>query len=159
MTHRKLSIYLKLIILAIALFGFLVYAMVLPDLGQGIVRANPEFAYCYAPWLAFLCLSGLPCYAALILAWRIAVNIGRDRSFILENARLLKWIFRLAAGDAVFFLLGNVVYLFLNMNHPGIVLYSLLVVFCGVAVYVVAAGLSHLTEKAALLQEQSDLTI
>ena len=47
----------------------------------------------------------------------------------------------------------------LEMNHPGIVLISLIVVFFGSAVAVAAAVLSHLVLKAALLQEQSDLTI
>ena len=42
---------------------------------------------------------------------------------------------------------------------PGIILFSLLVVFIGIAIAVAAGALSHLVRKAALLQEQSDLTI
>ena len=45
------------------------------------------------------------------------------------------------------------------MSHPGVAIASLAVVFVGVAVAVGAAALSHLVGKAALLQEQSDLTI
>ena len=45
------------------------------------------------------------------------------------------------------------------MNHPGVILMLLLVVFAGVAVAVAAAALSHLVKKAAVLQEESDLTI
>ena len=45
------------------------------------------------------------------------------------------------------------------MNHPGVILYSLIVVFAGVAVSVVSAALSHLVLKAALLQEESDLMV
>ena len=93
------------------------------------------------------------------MGWKIAVNIGKDRSFTLENARLLQIISWLAAGDAAFFFLGNIVLFFLNMNHPGILLISLLICFAGVAVAVAAACLSHLVRKAADLQEQSDLTI
>ena len=50
-------------------------------------------------------------------------------------------------------------YLFLNWSHPGVTLFSLLVVFLGVAVSVAAAAASHLVMKAVLLQEQEDLTI
>ena len=87
------------------------------------------------------------------------VNIGKDRSFSMDNARLLQRISRLAAGDAVFFFLGNVLLLLLNMSHPGVVLAALVIVFVGVAVAVAAAVLSYLVQKAAALQEQSDLTI
>ena len=38
-------------------------------------------------------------------------------------------------------------------------LMCLIVVFVGVAISVAAAALSHLVMKAAMLQEQSDLTI
>ena len=90
---------------------------------------------------------------------KIAENIGRDQSFTVANAKYLKWISILAMGDAALFFLGNIVYLFLNMNHPVIVLFSLLVVFAGVTVAIAAAALSHLVLKAEVLQEQSDWTI
>lgn len=45
------------------------------------------------------------------------------------------------------------------MNHPSIVLLSFFIEFFGVAVSVSAAALSHLVMKAAVLQEESDLTI
>ncbi|MBO4878853.1 MAG: DUF2975 domain-containing protein, partial [Clostridia bacterium] len=44
-------------------------------------------------------------------------------------------------------------------NHPGIVLFSWIVVFFGLAVAVGAACLSHLVRKAAVLQDENDLTI
>ena len=94
-----------------------------------------------------------------MLGWKIAGSIGRDRSFSEENARRLGWVSMLAAGDAAFFFAGNVLLLFLNMSHPGVLLASLGVVFAGAAVSVTAAALSHLVKKAAILQEQSDWTI
>ena len=65
----------------------------------------------------------------------------------------------MALFDVTFFFIGNVVFLFLDMNHPSIVIASLLIVFVGVAVAVAAVVLSHLIEKAAVLKEQTDLTI
>ena len=159
MEQKTLSRWLKAVLIGVGLCGLVVYALILPLYGQSLVGQNPEMAGRYWPWLIFLWATGVPCYIALVLGWRIAGNIGRDRSFSGENARLLKRVSLLAAGDTVFFFVGNVVLLFANMSHPGVVLASLLVVFAGVAVTVAAAALSHLVLKAALLQEQSDLTI
>ena len=159
MEQKILSRWLKLILVGVGLCGLVVYALILPLYGQGLVGQNPEMANRYWPWLIFLWATGVPCYIALVIGWKIAANIGLDRSFSKENARHLKRIAFLAAGDTVFFFVGNVVLLFANMSHPGVVLGSLLVVFAGVAVTVAAAALSHLVLKAALLQEQSDLTI
>lgn len=160
MKQSTLSKWLKLILAGVGVCGILVYALVIPVLGQTIAVAEQgEFDYCYRPWLGFLWATGIPCYAALVCAWKIAKNIGADNSFSIANANLLKYIALLAAGDAAFFFVGNLVLLFLNMNHPGIVLFSLIVVFAGVAVSVAAAALSYMVRKAAALQEQSDWTI
>ncbi|MBR2520757.1 MAG: DUF2975 domain-containing protein [Oscillospiraceae bacterium] len=159
MKQSTLSKWLKFIILGVGVCGILVYAVFVPEYGRSTVEANPEFTGWFVPWLVFLSVTALPCYAALVLAWKIAVNIGCDRSFSTENARYLKWISFLAAGDALYFFIGNVVMLVLDMNHPGIALASLLIVFAGLAVTVASAALSHLVGKAAALQEQSDLTI
>ena len=159
MEQKALAAWLKLIIVGVGLCGLVVYFVVLPSFGGSLAEEYPEFANRFLPWLIFLWISGIPCYAALVFGWRIAINIGRDRSFSNANANALKWIAWLAAGDAVFFFVGNIVLLFADLSHPGVVLLSLLIVFGGVAVTVVAAALSHLVKKAAVLQEESDLTI
>ena len=159
MEQKTLARWLKVILIGVGLCGLVVYGAILPLYGQYIRDANPEMANCYWPWLIFLWATGVPCYIALVIGWKIAANIGLDRSFSEDNARHLKRISLLAAGDTVFFFVGNIVLLFANMSHPGVVLGSFLVVFAGVAVTVAAAALSHLVLKAALLQEQSDLTI
>jgi len=159
MEQRKLSVWLKIILTGILICGVAVYTWIIPELGMAIKTKNPEYAYCFAPWLVFIGLTAIPCFTALALVWRIASNIGDDRSFVEKNAGMLKWISVLAAGDAAFFFVGNIVMLLLGMSHPGVTLLSLIVVFVGVAVAVAAAALSHLVHKAALLQEQSDLTI
>ena len=159
MNQIKLARWLKCILAVACLCALILYAAVIPAEGLRLQAAYPEFSNRFFPWLIFLWISGIPCFAALVLAWRIVVNIGKDRSFSMDNARLLQWISRLAAGDAVFFFLGNVLLLLLDMSHPGVVLAALVIVFVGVAVAVAAAVLSYLVQKAAALQEQSDLTI
>jgi len=159
MEQKTLSKWLKLILLGMGICGLAVYLVVVPSFGDSIRSQYPEFAGRYWPWLIFIWVSGIPCYAVLVLGWRIAANIGRDASFSLENARFLRSIAVLAALDAAYVFLGNLAMLFLDMSHPGVVLLSLLVVFAGAAVAVAAGALSHLVRKAALLQEENDLTI
>ena len=159
MKQTSLSKWLKIILIGCGICGLLIYALVMPSIGQTLASENPEMSSYFWPWLIFIWVTGIPCYIALFFAWKIAANIGGDKSFSLSNAKLLKWISSLAAGDAAFFFLGNIVFLLLNMNHPSIVLLSLIIEFAGVAISVAAAALSHLVMKAADLQEQSDLTI
>ena len=159
MKQKTLSRLLKLAIIVVGVCGLFVYAVILPSYGQSIVAQYPEFENRFLPWLIFLCLSGVPCYTVLILGWIITGNIANDESFTLKNANLFKWISWLALGDSIYFFAGNVFLLFANMSHPGVALMSLIVVFAGITIAVAAAVLSRLIERAACLQEQSDLTI
>ena len=159
MKQDRLDGWIRFIIIGVGICALVVYAAVIPMLGQSIIYDAPEFAGWYVPWLVFISITAIPVFIALCLCWKVTRNIGSDRSFSMENARLLKWVSWLAAADSAYFFIGNIVMLFLNMSHPGVTLLSLLVVFVGVAVSIAAAVLSHLIVKAADLQEQSDLTI
>lgn len=159
MKQITLSKWLKFIIIGVGICGLAIYTMVFPMLGKEIIAKNEEFRYCFWPWLSFIWVTGIPCYIALIFSWRIATNIGADQSFSLSNAKLLKLISIFATGDTAFFFVGNVVFLILNMSHPGIILFSSIIFFAGVAISVASAALSHLVMKASILQNQSDWTI
>lgn len=159
MTQKSLSKWLKGIIIGIALCGLVIYGFLLPVFGRDLANANPEFAYCYEPWLVILWISAVPCYLVLYNGWKITIQIARDNSFSLENACYLKRICILALVDSVYFFLANLVLWLLNMNHPGILLASLFVDFAGVVVAVTAASLSHLVLKAAEIQQENQLTI
>lgn len=159
MKQASLSAWLKGILAGVGVCCAVIYAAVLPMLGLSIRGVYPEKADCFWPWLVFLWATGVPCFAVLVLGWRISANIGADRSFCEENARLLERISALAAGDTAFFFAGNLVLLLLNKSHPSVMLLSMFVLFAGVSVAVAAAVLSRLVTKAAALQEQSDLTI
>lgn len=159
MQQQKLVKWLKLLVILAALCGLFLCIGVLPLVGRRMAAAYPEFAQCYLPWLLFLWVLAVPCFIALILAWRIFTNIEKDRSFCEENADCLQRVSYLAAGDAAVLVFGNVLFLLIGMNHPSVLLASLLASFLAIGISVAAAVLSHLVHKAALLQEQSDLTI
>ena len=159
MKQKNLSRLLKALIIAVGICGLVVYFLAIPVIGLDAAEQNTEYAYCFYPWLVFLWISAVPCYTVLVYAWKIASNIGADRSFSLDNAKYLKHIALLSAADTAFFFVGNIVYWALNMSHPSVFLFSLLVCFIGLAITIAFAALSHLVLKAAALQEQSDLTI
>jgi len=159
MQQKSLSNWLKVAIICLAVFGLLVYGMVIPNYGRNLAVQNPDYAHCFWPWMTLLILTAIPCYTALVFGWRIATDIGRDRSFSETNAKRMKWISNLAFGDVILFFFGNTMLLFLGMSHPGVFLLSLLPDMLGVAIAVCAAALSHLIYKSAQLQQDADLTV
>ena len=92
MEQKSLAKWLKIILVGVGLCGLIVYFVIFPSYGQSLVTDYPEFANRFWPWLIFLWVSGIPCYMVLVFGWRIASNIGEDRSFSNENAKYLKWI-------------------------------------------------------------------
>lgn len=159
MNQSNLSKWLKGIVIGMAVFCAGIYGGILPVCGQSLVSYAPEFAHCFLPWMIFLLITAVPVFIALIFAWKVFTEIGRNNSFSFINARYLKNIAHLAIIDTVYFFLGNVVMLFANQSHPGILLASLLIDFLGIAVAVVCAALSHLVYKAAVINEENELTI
>ena len=122
MKQDKLAGWLKFIILGVGLCILIVYVFVVPMFGRTIVDDAPEFAGWYVPWLVFISITAVPVFIALFFCWKVANNIGNDRSFSMDNANLLKWISWLAAADSAYFFIGNIVLLLLNMSHPGMTL-------------------------------------
>lgn len=159
MKQKSLAKWLKFIIILVGVCGIIVYGGIIPFLGMGIVNEYPEFSFCFLPWLVFLLVTAIPCYIALIFAWKISANIGKDKSFTLDNAKSLKRISELAVIDSIYFFTGNVTFFVFNMNPIPVFGISIILIFFGIAVAVASAVLSHLVNKAAELQNQYDLTV
>ena len=153
------GLYLKLILLGTGICGLVIYFIVFPHFGQLLARTAPEYAHCYWPWLIFLWLTGVPCYAVLILGWKVASSIRADQAFTEENSRRFRLASRLAARDSIFLAAGCILYWLMGMAHPSMVILGIAVALVGGAAAVVAEALAQLTGQAAVLQEQSDWTI
>lgn len=159
MSQKSLSKWMKVILFMFGICGIVLFGVVVPVVGLDFKNTYPEFAYAFVPWLVFILVTAVPCYAVLVLGWKIASSIANDDSFSNENAKRLKNVSVLALVTSVYYFAGNVVFLLLNMNHPGILVASLFITFVGIAISAASAILSYLVKKAAKLQEQSDLTI
>ncbi len=159
MKQTTLANWLKGIIIGMGLCGLVIFIWILPNIIDEFLLMDPTKAGWKVPWRIVMWVSAVPCFAVLGFGWLIANNIGHDKSFSSANAHYLKMISLMAIIDCVFFFGANVTLFICNMNHPAVMIASLFVVFAGIVIAVAAAALSHLVLKAALLQEQSDLTI
>ena len=76
MNQKKLSLWLKAIIICVGICGIVIYFGILPNIGDAFHAQFPEFAAWHWPWLIFLWCTAIPCYAVLVLGWKIATGIG-----------------------------------------------------------------------------------
>ena len=159
MSQKTLSILAKIIIILFAVLGIAFYVIAVPFGGRELLAGAPELQHCYLPWLIFMELMVIPDYLVLGFAWKIAGSISRDRAFSMENSKRFKWISVISLITTVYFFTGNTVLFLLNMNHPTVYILSFVPVFIGASISAASAILSYLSRKAAVLQEESDLTI
>ena len=159
MDQKTLSGWLKVIVITVIAIGIAGDAFIVPIVGGMIRQRYPDLVHLALPWMICMWAFSVPCFTALILAWRVAANIGRGRSFCTDNAVCVKRISYLALIDSLYFFIMSTVFVILKLNHFGFILASVIVVFLGLTAAVAAAVLSHLLFKAADLQAENDLTI
>lgn len=159
MKDKSLIRWMRCVIAGITLCGVVIYFVVFPVAGNSIAELYPELKSWLYPWLMFIWVTSIPCFCVLIFLWKIIKNINSGKMFSLENIKYLRYNSRFAAIDAVLFFAGNIMFLFLNMSHPAVLLLSLFVVFIGVSIAILFEGLSKLGEKAYQLQIETEFTI
>ena len=157
MDQKRLAIWLKAIVIGCGICGLVLFGFILPRFLAYVAEEVPDLPH--KSWTAFMWVLAIPCYAVLVCIWRMANEIARDNSFSMENAKHLKYIALLAGADSALLLAGNLIFIVLGHSIPTLALVSAFVCFVGLAISVGAACLSHLVHKAALLQEENDLTI
>lgn len=159
MKQSELSKWLRLIVAAAAVCCVVLGAVLIPMLGRAQARDMPQFAWLFWPCLIFFWVTELIVLAALWQAWRIFTEIGRDNSFCMENALRLRTISRLAMADCVLYAACAIVLVLLGAMRPWAIFIFAGIVMIGLAITAAAAALSHLTQKAATLKDENDLTI
>lgn len=168
MKQKELSILLRAIV---AMCG-LVWLFFAYGFGKTLVLCFVEQDRLLTP-VALICLMLVLVLAAMIDAWCIFTRIGQNNSFCVANAKALRRISFYALIATVLDVILIVYTLFTNAPHangagvwvriPGMfdsqILLFVFVAMLGVAATVATATLSHLTLKAANLQDENDLTI
>ncbi len=159
MKQQELSRWLRVVVAVGWVICVLLAFVVGPLLAAEAVLVEPRLAWLKWPCLTALWLGVGIVAVALGFAWRIFAEIGRDNSFCMENARRLRVISILALSDTLLCVAVMLALLLLRVLLPGMLLLMLLITAVCAGITVAAAALSHLTVKAAQMQDENDLTI
>lgn len=159
MSSRALGSLMRVSVIAAAISGLFLCIYVIPSWGESIINANSEFSGWFWPWLVFAWLVALPCFAVLVLVWKVSGAVTQEAVFTVLTAKWVKIAGVLLLSDAAFLFIGNVVLLLLDMNHPGILLLSIIGDVFAVALALLTGVLSRYLTKAAVLQEESEGTL
>ena len=155
----KLAIRLKISLCGIGALGALLCTALIFGILERFVEKYPEFANWYWPWTIFIILFAVPCFAILVVGWSIVTNLENNKSFIEANVKKFKLVSGIALTDGIFFFAGNVILWLMGCNHPGIVIFSLIIMFVFVVLSVMLDTLAYLVDSGTRLQLENDLTI
>ena len=75
MKQDALAKWLKFIFVGVGICGLLTYTVIMPRFAAYLVRQNSMLEENVLPWLILIWISAVPCYAVLVLGWKIADNI------------------------------------------------------------------------------------
>ena len=159
MSSKTLCYLIRFAVIVTAACALFIALFIIPSWGSSVADSNPDFSGWYLPWLIFIWMASLPCFAILVFIWKVSGAIKREEVFTFTTANWVKTSAVLLFADAGFFFAGNVVFLLLNMSHLGILLLSMLGNIFVIALALLAAVLSRYITKAAQLQEVSEGTI
>ena len=136
--HKRLAVLLRIGLVIAAAVCAAIFFWFLPELGRGIAKADPAYAWAFWPCLGFAWLFAVPVFWAMLRMWTVFGRIGQGAAFCRENAQALRTVSRLAFFDAALVPAGTMV--------------------CAL-VGVMAMALSRLVADAAALQDENDLTV
>lgn len=159
MKQKYLSKWLKVITVITGIIIAVIYFIFIPFMGKDLVNISSKIDYEYWPWLILIWITSVPCYIALVLFYRICIEIGNDNSFSEKNAKLLKEISWLAIIDAILFFVGSLGFSLVWGSNILVIAGALMVVFAGLAIGILTAALSHMVLKASRIKDENDLTI
>lgn len=158
MNQKSFAGWLRVVIGGIAVIGALLYLYILPHYGSEYLVSLLGGESGLAPFMIFVWVSAVPCYIVLWYGRKLAIAIGNDRSFTVENAHILTKICYITAFDTAFYFVGALVFIILGASG-SMIMFSMLIVFVGITVVVVCSTASHLVARAAEIQEENDLMI
>ena len=152
MSKRSLSVLSKITIIVIAICGLCICGFVYPFLVSlnGLGKGSELIMWCE---LIFYWSSSLPCFAILVLAWKVASTF-KTELFTANNAKLFKASAILLMADAIYFLIGNLFFAFIGYNPFAILFFFLVITALSVSLALGAAG--YYVARAAAIREENE---
>lgn len=156
MTQKNLSLWLKAIIIAMAVAGIALFFVFVPIVGLNAVDSGTINLTAAWLWFAFLCGTAIPCYLVLFWCWLLSCDVGKNESFTRKNSVRFKNIMIACLVNTVFLFVGNLIFYLLNASTLTVFLSFLFISFAGVVLSIASGCLSHLVYKAALIREENE---
>ena len=147
MTAKSLFFWVRCSIVIIALCGLTVCALWYPY-SFSLIKIDLTYAkLCELTtaqsWglLSFYYAVSIPCFAILIIAWKISSNIKTEQLFTSKVAKMIKLCAVILLIDLGVFFIGNIIFLVLKINDFAIIYFFL--VIGGLVLSVFLSVLSH----------------
>ncbi len=163
MSSKSLCFWVRCAIIVIAVCGICICAVWYPFsfalIEVSFFNMMPSELTSAQIWivLIFFWLASVPCFFILFLCWKISTAIKKEEFFTLKAAKLIKLSAQILLIDLGVFLVGNIVFLLLNMNDFALFYFFLII--AGVILAIFISVLSHYVVQAADLKEVNEGTI
>jgi len=172
--NKKVAWLLKGMVVIFALIGLWVYIRLVPSslettiiedvtgMMSDIKMTNSYRTYltnAYYIMIALFACTGIPCYITLLLVWKMADTIEKERAFVMENSKRLAWIAKLSILNLILGVAVITVFWILLDMHSELIYLMMSACLFALPFSVVVWALSYMVEKASDLQLESDYTI
>lgn len=161
MKQKELAVYLKLIIIIVTILFLFFIVWFLPTSIMEIIVPNSEKENIVLIIIGYLWVGSIPCLLALFQFFKICGRIGNDNSFCIENAIGLKNMSIMMFVVTVYGMIG-LAFIFISGFYHIYKFSSaaiMVAIVISITLAIVCAALSHLVQKASVLQEEHDLTV
>lgn len=158
MDQKRIAGILKVFCVFVALVGGIFFFWYVPVLIEQIsfMEDLPQLRW---PGTVGMWMIAVMCYLALFDFVGICRRIGKDNSFCKENARSMARIGIYALVVMVLILGGTLALFAMQLMDIAMFFIIFFVEFVALGIAVICYALSKLIENAAVLKEESDLTI
>ncbi len=161
MNEKALSALTRAAIIIIGICGLLTCLFLVPtSIGQGTLKDiswgtlnTSEF------WIQYIFhwIVSLPCFWLLVIAWQITLDMDQGRLFLSQNAIRVNRATAILIIDIMAFVIGNIIFVLLGWSSWFVL--HIFVAITGLLLSVFMYILSKYLMRAAILQEESDLTV
>ncbi len=158
MNEKFLSALTRFAIILIGLCGLLSCLLWIPiSIGNGAFQSlSWESKDFLIPYI-FHWIVSLPCFSLLVIAWQVTSNMNDGKLFLKKNALYVNHATIILLVDIIAFLIGNIIFAILGWN--AWLLLHILIAVTGLVISIFMYILSKYLMRAAILQEESDLTV
>ncbi|MDE6210973.1 MAG: DUF2975 domain-containing protein [Clostridia bacterium] len=162
MNDKKVAWLLRTAIIIVGLFGLTVcafwwpFSISLSTMGVDSSLSSLTDAQTAEFWsqFAFYMAVSLPCFAILVIAWIVTNRIHNGQFFALSTAKLINIAALILYIDLGVFLIGNLVFMFLEWNTFAIIYYFLAAI--GFAVAICMSIIAYFVKRSAELKEETE---